>query len=160
MQKTIKDRIHWLLKQKGMTVKSLAKETDINYTTLRAALKKKKDEINSKFCVAIANYFDVPLDWLLTGNDKVLRKRGYSKGIPSSNELREGSEEYRPFTKEDFELLKLLKDEGIESAKDFKEIMEYVRTIKDALHISEVAEIFKSLQLALKKFYVDIKPGK
>lgn len=69
MQKTIKDRIHWLLKQKGMTVKSLAKEININYTTLLAALKKEKDELNSKFCVAIANYFDVSLDWLLTGNE-------------------------------------------------------------------------------------------
>jgi len=64
---SLKERIYSLLKDNDMSVKALAKEAGINYTTLIAALKKDKDELNSKFCIRIARFFNVSLDWLLTG---------------------------------------------------------------------------------------------
>jgi len=64
---SLKERIYSLLKDNDMSVKALAKEAGINYTTLIATLKKDKDELNSKFCIRIARFFNVSLDWLLTG---------------------------------------------------------------------------------------------
>ncbi|MCK4595938.1 hypothetical protein KAT73_04080 [candidate division WOR-3 bacterium] len=71
---------------------------------------------------------------------------------------REGMGNY--FTKDDIELLKFLKKEGITSMKELKELIKDIKPIKDALAIDEIAKAYKTLITALKKFHSNLKLDK
>lgn len=64
--------------------------------------------------------------------------------------IKEGRGNY--FTKDDIELLKFLKKEGITSMKELKELIKDTKPIKYALAIDEIAQAYKALITAIKKF--------
>ena len=72
--------------------------------------------------------------------------------------IKEGRGNY--FTKDDIELLKFLKKEGITSMKELKELVNKIKLLKDALAIDEIATAYKTLITALKKFHSNLKLDK
>ena len=80
------------------------------------------------------------------------------EGIAEKLMVREGSGDY--FTKDDIELLRFLKKEGITSMKELKELIKDIKPIKDALAIDEIAKAYKALITALKKFHSNLKLDK
>ena len=74
---TIGDRISYLLKKEIVTLKELSNYLDIPLNILTSIVQdKSKPEINN--AIAIAEYFGVSLDWLVTGRGHVERHEEYS----------------------------------------------------------------------------------
>lgn len=66
---TIYDRIEWLIKTKGLTKKDFCLELGISTGNL-GDWKRGKSTPSTNKLIEIAAYFDVSLDWLLTGKER------------------------------------------------------------------------------------------
>ncbi|GHV02586.1 hypothetical protein FACS1894211_14270 [Clostridia bacterium] len=62
------DRITSLLKQKGITKRQLCAETEISYNTLASLFARRSKNIGVETLEKIAEYLEVPLDYLIGGN--------------------------------------------------------------------------------------------
>ena len=64
----VPERLKELIKQKGISIYSLSRETGIPHSTLSRFLNQKTETINRSTLKILADYFHVNLDWLITGN--------------------------------------------------------------------------------------------
>jgi Icc-related predicted phosphoesterase len=84
MEDTITQRIMLLMKQKKISVSSLAKELDVPQTTLNGQIKDEKSLKANTILALIEKYNDISLDWLLTGKGEMLKNNQQVGNIENS----------------------------------------------------------------------------
>ena len=62
-----------LVIEKGVRISGVARATGIPYTTIDSIIKKRLKDIKFDNAVKIAEYFDVPVEYLVT---RIIKKRG------------------------------------------------------------------------------------
>lgn len=71
---TIYDRITMHLELQGKTRKKLCEDTNISYNTLTSQIHRNSSIINTETVIAIAEYLNVSVEYLITGNKNLILK--------------------------------------------------------------------------------------
>ena len=74
---TIQERIHYLIQSKTINVKDikeLSSTINVPYTSLKNALDKNNNELNTKYCLGIEKKFMINLNWLISGEGNIFNK--------------------------------------------------------------------------------------
>lgn len=89
---SIYNRIEFLIKSRGLTKKAFCEELKISTGNLGDWRRGKSTPSTNKL-IEIAAFFDVSLDWLLTGQERILQQAGGVHELPANYVIKNGEEQ-------------------------------------------------------------------